>query len=108
VWPRAREKGPAGGQEIVARAGTLTDVDASAFGSPIDHAHWRDRRGLRPGAEIPDYLADVVDPTTGVVDDEQLSRKLDLLAGALRSQAYGRQFWAKARPVTGLPPTRLS
>jgi DNA polymerase III delta prime subunit len=114
-------------QEIVARAGTLTDVDASAFGSPIDHAHlseaaadykpnynplhhqfigmkavqmatfgsvlpWRDRRGLRPGSEIPDYLTDVVDSATGVVDDEQLSRKLDLLAGALRSEARGRQF----------------
>ncbi|HZT32752.1 MAG TPA: ATP-binding protein [Bryobacteraceae bacterium] len=113
-------------QEVVARAGALSDEDGGVAGSEIGQAHfeeaildykpnydplqhefialnavrmasfksvlpWLSRKGLRPGAEIPNYLQNLVD-SKGTLDDLALSRRLTELAAQLQVQQRMRQF----------------
>lgn len=51
---------------------------------------WRSRHGRRPGSEIPEYLAALVNPATGAVDTQKLDDRIRELERALYADRLRR------------------
>ena len=58
----------------------LTALRLTSFSSLLP---WRARTGLRAGHVMPEYVQQLIDPATGLLDDDRLTQRLADLRGRL-------------------------